>query len=646
MTKINRIKELTEDLLRYCYLYYTLDKSEISDEKYDELFNELDSLEKETGFSLSNSPTHKVQGETLPFLTKVKHSVPMLSTDKSTNVIDVKKFIGNKDTVVSFKLDGGTVVCKYLDGKFVQALTRGSGEEGEDITHTAKMIKNLPLSIPCKDYVEVRGEALVPWKYYEEMNKDGSLGHPRNIATGGLRQLDAEEASKKNIYFYAFTLVNWKNRGIVTKWDSLKFLADNGFDVVPHLHISNDNFESVLSIMDRNLYDNPTDGWVFQYNDLIYGESLGSTGHHTRDMFALKPDRETVETTLIGVDWTLGKTGQITPTAVMRPVEINNTIVERASLHNLSIMKSLNLSINCRVKLYKANLIIPQIDSCCCQGDVPITIPSTCPVCGGMTQIIKDNDSEILMCVNPLCAGKLLGKMVSAVSKKALNIEGMNEATLQFLIDKGWLKDIPDIYKLSFYRKEWITCDGFGETRVDNILKSIEKSRNIDLAHFIVALNINGIGVSASKTLAKFCDGNYNKFIKFCKNNTDWTNLEDFGEVTSRNLDDYISNNINKIIAFANEMVFIVPSIEDKVLNNFISGKTFCVTGKFETMTRIQLEKIITDRNGKLSGSVSKKTDWLLTNESDSGSSKSIKAKELNIQIMNEKEFLEKIKEK
>ena len=362
MDKIEQIKQKTEKLLEYCHAYYDLDAPLISDAEYDKLYDELYNLEEEAGFHLANSPTRKVQGEVLPFLTKVHHSVPMLSADKSTSIEDVKKFIGNRPVVASYKLDGGTVVIKHQNGQFVQALSRGSGTDGEDITHTAKMIKNLPMTIPYKGYLEIRGEAVIPWKYYNEMNVDGTMGHPRNVATGSLRQLDASVAAQRNIYFYAFTLVNWEEVGVDSKFQSLKFLHDNGFDVVPHVLLPTyGTLEEAIAYLNREEYGVPTDGWCFEYNDLEYGKSLGSTEHHDRRLFALKPEVEGYETTFRGVEFNTCRTGVVSMTAIFDPVEIGNTTVSKATLHNVDFFRGLELGIGDTITVTKFNEIIPGI---------------------------------------------------------------------------------------------------------------------------------------------------------------------------------------------------------------------------------------------------------------------------------------------
>lgn len=643
--KIERIKKLTEELLQYCHEYYDLDSPTISDAEYDKKFDELFKLENETNFWLANSPTRKVQGEVLPYLEKVHHSVPMLSADKSTDINDVKKFIGNNVVLASFKADGSTVVIRYNNGQLIQGLSRGSGIDGEDITHTVKMIKNLPTKIPYKNYIEIRGEALIPWRYYNEMNKDGSLGHPRNVASGGLRQLNANEAAKRNIYFYAFTLVNWRDIGVKTKQESLDFLSDNGFDVIPNIlipSVSAVSVEEALNYLDREVCDIPTDGWCFEFNDLAYGESLGSTGHHDRRLFALKPGVEEYETILRDVEWTLGKTGQLTPTTIFNPTEIDNTIISKASVHNLSVMKSLGLKIGGKCIIYKANMIIPQVLRCE-GGDTEIVPPQYCPVCGGSTEVVKENESEVLMCTNPSCSGKLLGRLKFFVSKPAMNIEGLSEATLDFLVDKGWIKSFKDIYHIADHKDEWQRCEGFGKRSVENILDAIEKSRSTTLDRFICALSIDGVGKSASKTISDAFNGDFAEFIDVFDNGFDWTILTDVGDITAQNINNYLTKNEAEIRELAKEFNFILPK-KIEIRDNPFSGKTLCVTGRLEHFSRDGINTKITELGAKAASSVSKNTDYLITNEA-SGSSKYKKAVELNVSIITEDEFLKMLEE-
>ena len=646
MDKIEKIKELTKELLQYCHSYYDLDSPEISDAEYDKKYDELLKLENEANFWLANSPTRKVQGEVLPFLTKVHHSVPMLSADKSTNIEDVKRFIGNKDVIVSFKLDGSTLVVKYKDGKFIQALSRGSGTDGEDITHTARMIKNLPMTIPYKGYLEARGEALIPWKYYNEMNVDGSLGHPRNVASGGLRQLDSNEAAKRNIYFYAFTLVNWHDANINSKFESLNFLYNNGFDVVPHIKLpefGDGTIDTAIKYLDRRSYENPTDGWCFEYDDLAYGESLGSTGHHDRRLFALKPEVEEYETTLRDIEWTSGKTGQLTPTAIFDPVEIDNTIITKASVHNVSVMKKLGLKIGGKCIVYKANMIIPQILKCE-GGHSAIEIPKYCPICKGNTKVVKENESEVLMCTNPNCTGKKIALFEHFVSKKAMNIEGMSEATIEFLINKGWIHTFKDIYHLSNYKEEWQRCNGFGKKSVENILNAIEKSRNVKMENYLCALGIPNVGLSTAKILSNKFNGDYDKFVQAVLTGFDLTSLEGFGDTIKNSILTWLrSSGLDD--SLADEMKFIVEEKKQKDGVN-LDGKTFCITGSLNHFAnRDALIADIEAHNGKFVSAISTKCNYLINNDSTSSSSKNKKAQALNIPIITEEEYLQIIKE-
>ena len=645
MGKIERIKELTEELLKHCYNYYTLDNPTISDAEYDKKFDELLSMENEANFWLANSPTRKVQGEVLPYLEKVHHSVPMLSADKSTNIDDVEKFVGNHSVVVSYKLDGSTVVVKYRDGKFYQALSRGSGTDGENITHTAKMIKNLPMTIPYKGYIEIRGEALIPWEHYNKMNTDGSLGHPRNVASGGLRQLNSNEAANRNIYFYAFTLVNWREAGINTKFDSLSFMKDNGFDVVTHVRITGHRnlIEEAIVILNRNGYELPTDGWCFEYDDLEYGESLGSTGHHDRRLFALKPEVEGYETFFRGIEYNTCRTGVVSMTALFDPVEIGNTMVSRATLHNCDFFNGLELGEGDAITVTKFNEIIPGImDNQTRSGTYKLI--DECPSCGEKLVIKNTGTANILYCPNENCISRKTAQFVHFVSKNCMDIHGMSEATIQDLISNGFIRNFNDIYHLSDHRQQLIRLDGYGKKSIEKLLKSIEDSRNVKLENFIAALGISNVGLSAAKTISKHFNGNYEEFINgYFYWHFDWTSLDDFGKVMADSINNYLHDNLEEINNLASEMSFVLPE-EHSVTENPFSGKSICVTGKLNHFTRDSINEKIISLGAKAAGSVSKKTDYLITNES-SGSSKYKKATELNIPIITEEEFLKMLED-
>lgn len=643
MNKIDCIKKLTAELLKYCHEYYDLDSPTISDAEYDKKFDELYALENEANFWLANSPTRKVQGAVLPYLEKVHHSVPMLSADKSTDIEDVKKFIGDNEVVSSFKLDGATVVCKYANGKFYQGLSRGSGIDGENITHTVKMIKNLPMSIPYKGYLEIRGEAVIPWKYYNEMNKDGSLGHPRNVASGGLRQLNADEAAKRNIYFYAFTLVNWKDVGVKTKSESLNFLKNNGFDIVPNM-VSKTKELAIRSIvgLDRERFGIPTDGWCFEYNDLEYGESLGSTGHHDRRLYALKPSLEEHTTIFRGVEYNTCRTGIVSLTALFDPVEIGNTIVTRATLHNVDYFNNLELGVGDEIVVAKMNEIIPGVLENNTRSNTYKLI-DRCPSCGNPLIIKNTGTANVLYCQNKDCSSRKLAQFVHFVSKKCMNIDGLSDATLEKLINLHYINSFKDIYRLSNYRDKLVDLDGFGAKSVEKLLLAIEKSRNVKLENFIAALGIDGVGSSASKTIAEHFENKFDYLLDatFCK--YDFTQMPDFGEVMANNLQSYFDEHFAEICSLANEMIFIIPE-RKTVANNQFNGKSLCVTGKLVSFTRESINEKIASLGAKAVGSVSKNTDYLITNEA-SGSSKYKKAMELNIPILTEDEFLKMIGE-
>ena len=650
MNKIDRIKELVEQLNHHRDLYYNNSRPEISDLSYDILFDELSALEKETGFILATSPTQTVGYEVKSSLSKVTHNHPMLSLDKTKSVDDVIKFLDGKDGVIMAKMDGLTCSLRYINGELVSAETRGNGEVGEDILHCAKTIKNLPLKIDCLDEVIVDGEVIITYDDFEKINDTLPEGekykHPRNLASGSIRQLDSNVAAQRNMKFIAWKMV--KGYKHTSFYSRVIRMANWGFDIVPivklpHEVVDKEVIEHEIVITKHVCSDDsyPIDGCVFGYDDVAYGDSLGATGHHLRSQLAFKFYDEVYSTKLLDIDWTMGKTGVLTPTAVFEPVDIDGTTVERASLHNISIIKNLGLTNGCTVKAYKANQIIPQIDSCEQDGNGEIDIPDVCPICGESTAIQKDNDTEVLICTNHDCSGKLLGRFNHFVSKKGMNIDGLSEATLELLISKGYIKEFKDIYVLSDNAKELALLPGMGAKSVEKLLQSIEKSREVKLENFICALGIPNIGLSASKTISKYSFGRYDDFVNLIEKTQDWTAFEDFGKVMSDNLNDYINNHFEEMDALASEMNFIEPEFKD-FKNNQFTGKTLVVTGKLNHFTRDSINEKIVSLGAKTAGSVSKKTDYLITNDA-SGSSKYQKAVALNIPIITEDEFLKMI---
>ena len=656
MNKIERIKELVEMLNHYRNEYYNNQKSEISDFEYDQLFDELSELEKETNFIMATSPTQTVGYEVKSELTKVKHNHPMLSLDKTKDINDVIRFLDGRDGVVMAKMDGLTCSLRYINGELVSAETRGDGETGEDILHCAKTIKNIPLHINCKDEVIVDGEVIISYDDFEKINatlpEEERYKHPRNLASGSIRQLDSAIAAQRNMQFIAWKLIKGSDDN--SFWERLDFIRNLGFVGVAASLIQKKNMdmeyytatiEGTIDIIKDMAKEAgyPIDGCVIGYDDVAYGDSLGATGHHLRSQIAYKFYDELYETKLLDIEWTMGKTNTLTPTAIFETVNIDGTDVSKASLHNISIIKKLGLTNNCTVRVYKANQIIPQIDSCLQDGDSTIKIPKYCPVCGGETEVVKENESEVLMCTNPNCSGKLLGRLKFFVSKPAMNIDGLSEATLETLINKGWIKNFKDIYYLWLYGREWEQLDGFGKKSVAKILDAIDRSRKVSLVNFICALSIDGVGKSASKTIAEAFNGSFNAFYEAFKHHYNWEELEDIGDKTARNITKYLKENEEEIVDLAAEMKFIAI-IRTEVKQNPFSGKTLCVTGKLNHFTRDSINAKIAELGAKAAGSVSKNTDYLITNEA-SGSSKYKKAVELNIPIITEDEFLNMIGE-
>lgn len=647
MDKIKRLKELTEQLNHYRDSYYNDSESLISDKQYDDLFDELQALEEETGIIMSNSPTNTVGYEVKSKLEKIKHSHPMLSLDKTKSTDDLIKFSDGRDCIISLKLDGLTVLNTYNDGVLYQAETRGNGEEGEIITHNAKVFDNLPLNIPFDRKFEIEGEAIITQSDFDKINTNGEYKNCRNLASGSVRQLDSNITKDRHVRFIA-----WKIPfGVTTYTKGFEIAAQYGFEVVPYVKYNSsiDNIEKKIEELKTIAKEKslPIDGLVITYNNVEYGKSLGMTGHHPKHSLAYKFYDDIYPTELLNVEFTMGKTGVLTPTAVFKPVEIDGTVVERASLHNISIIKELGITHKGQtVNVYKANQVIPQIDSVE-EDDIEITndnmiIPvETCPICGADTKIIQENDSKVLICPNDNCKGKLLGKLVHFCSKNAINIEGMSEATLQFLIDKGWVKSFQDIYKLDYYRQNWKEYDGFGDKSVDKLLGAIEDSRNTTLDRFIYSLSIPQIGRSASKDIAKFFNNNYEEF-KMYGTTINYTQIDGFGESMNNSLHKWLNENHIAMEELAKEFTFKKEKNNSSSVD--LSGKTFVITGSLiHYKNRDELVSIIESMGGKVSGSVSAKTSYLINNDTQSSSSKNQKAKQLNIHIISEEDFIKMI---
>lgn len=650
MYKVKRIQELVKQLNEYRDVYYNEARSDVSDAEYDRLFDELSELENETGVVYTNSPTQSVGYEVKSELEKVKHSHPMLSLDKTKSVDDLVKFARDKDCILSLKMDGLTCLLTYENGELLQAETRGDGEIGELITHNARVFDNIPLSIDYKGHFEIEGEAIITYEDFDKINKslpdDKKYKNPRNLASGSVRQLDSKIAAQRHIKFIAWKVpTEIASNSFINR---LQYAVELGFDTVPFLPIrGNSNAEFINIVIEQlqrraNERSFPIDGLVATYNDITYGELLGMTGHHPKHSIAFKFYDEEVETVLKNIEWSMGKIGSLTPVAIFDPVEIDGTMVERASLHNVSILTKLDLQIGDTIIVYKANQIIPQVKENLSAKDresAYIRIPSQCPVCESPTQIVKENDSEVLMCTNPHCKGKLLGRVSHFVSKKGMDISGLSEETIKKFIELGWIAEITDIYNLDKYYDRLSTMSGFGKKSVDKLRKSIENSKTVRLDKFIASLSIPGIGTSQSKELVK-AFGAWDKFRDASVGYYNFTQLDGFGDVLNNNIHSWFEDMSNIADYLASLMAF--ESEDNSKTNNSLNGKSFVVTGKvYKFKNRDEVKEAIEKFGGKVTGSVTKSTFALINNDIESNSSKNKKAKELGVQIINEEQLIE-----
>ena len=637
MEKFNaktRIEYLVSELNRLTELY---DKGtpEISDKEWDDMYFELAELERERRYILPHSPTQKVNYTVVNELTKVKNNHPMLSLDNTKDVEEIKSFVGNKDWIAMLKMDGLTCSLLYEGGRLVRAETRGDGQIGEDITHNAMVIPSIPKRIKYTGKLVVDGEIVCMLDDFEEFA--GEYKNARNFASGSIRLLDSNECAKRKLTFVAWDMIDGYEVTCDTLNKKLGHLIALNFEIVPFTIIG--TIEESVVWLKNQAQNYPIDGLVFKWNNCKEYESAGRTDHHFRGGLAFKFYNELYETKLTNIEWTQGKTGTLTPTAIFETVQIDGCDISRASLHNISIIKKLGLTNNCTVKISKRNEIIPQVEECLQDGDSPIILPKYCPVCNGLTEVVKENESEVLMCTNPNCSGKLLGKLKFFVSKPAVNIDGLSEATLEFLITERWVKKFKDIYHLEEHRYEWEQFDGFGQKSVDKILKSIEESRNITCANFITALSIDGVGKSAAKTISDAFNGDFYEFIEAFDDGFDWTTLTDIGDKTAQNINEYLAENDVEVYELAEEFDFILPD-KVEIKENPFNGKSVAVTGKLVQFTRDSINAKLESLGAKPASGVSAKTDYLINNDPTSSSSKNKKANELNIPIITEDEFL------
>lgn len=646
--KINRMKELIETLNKASELYYQKNISMMTDYEYDHLYDELVELEKETHMILSNSPTINVEPEISSFLEQVEHPAPMLSLAKTKQVTELIDFIGDKEGLLSWKLDGLTIVLTYENGKLISGVTRGTGTIGEVVTENVKQFKNVPLTIPYLGRLVVRGEAIIKYSDFKKMNDelgDGSSQYknPRNLCSGSVRQLDSSITASRNVNCIIFALIESDEQISNLKSECFDWLKSLGFEVVEHFKVTKENMkEKVLEFKDRvKTYDIPSDGLVLTYDDIEYGNSLGMTAKFPRHSIAFKWQDETAKTKLREVDWMVSRTGLINPVAVFDPVELEGTIVSRASLHNVSILQGLKLGLGDTIEVYKANMIIPQV----AENDTKsnnLVIPNKCPVCGGEAKIIENSDVKYLYCMNEFCVAKLIKRLSLFVSRNAMNIDGISDAILSKLIDEGIVKCYADLYHISDYKDKIIAFDGFGEKSYNNLINSIEKSRNVKLANFIYALGIPDIGFSRAKLI---CNNFNNDFDKICHLTLEELSaIDGVGEIIAQEWVDEFANAIfiDELEKLKKEVVIAKSGNTN---NGALTNLTFVITGSLNHFeNRDKMIEYIEQNGGKVVKAISNNVNYLINNDINSTSTKNQKAKELGVEIISEDSLLNMIK--
>lgn len=647
--KKQRMQELVQLLNQAGKAYYQDAKEIMSNHEYDRLYDELLVLEQELGITMANSPTVNVGYEVLSELPKERHEKPMLSLDKTKETDRLKEFVGEKKAVISWKLDGLTIVLTYENGKLKKAVTRGNGEVGEVITNNAKVFQNVPLRIAYRGELILRGEAVIGYRDFEKINEeiedvDAKYKNPRNLCSGSVRQLNNEITARRNVQFYAFSLVKAEgvdfqnSRNIQLEW-----LKEQGFDVVEHYEVTKDTLEERVRFFAEHIEENdiPSDGLVLTYDDIAYGQSLGSTAKFPRDSFAFKWADEIRETTLREIEWSPSRTGLINPVAIFDPVELEGTTVSRASVHNLSIMEELELGIGDTIQVYKANMIIPQIaENLTRSGMAPV--PECCPACGGETEIRQVSDTKTLYCTNPDCGAKHIKAFSLFVSRDAMNIDGLSEATLEKFITRGFIRHFSDIFHLERYGEEIRSMEGFGEKSYKNLQDSIEKARTTTLPKLIYGLGIANIGLSNAKMICRAFDYDVEKMLQ--ADVEALNEIQGVGDVIARAFVDYFAVEDHREEFFRLLEEVKIPEEETTQEEQIFAGMNFVITGSVEHFAnRNEVKEVIESKGGKVTGSVTSKTNWLINNDVESTSSKNKKARELGIPIISEDTFLKMI---
>ena len=645
MDSMKRMKELIPLLTQASRAYYQEDRELMSNYEYDKLYDELVKLEAETGITLAGSPTTMVGYEALEELPKEAHEKPMLSLDKTKDVETLRSYVGTHKTLLSWKLDGLTIVLTYQDGKLEKAVTRGNGVIGEVITNNARVFKNIPLQISHKGNLVLRGEAIITYSDFEKINSeienvDAKYKNPRNLCSGSVRQLNNEITAKRNVHFYAFSLVRAEGVDFQNSVEQqFLWLQKQGFDVVEYRAVTQDTLDDAMQYFEHQVSENdfPSDGLVALYDDIAYGASLGSTAKFPRNAFAFKWKDEIKETTLREIEWSPSRTGLINPVAIFDPIELEGTTVSRASVHNVSILKELQLGIGDKIQVYKANMIIPQIaENLTRSGN--LEIPHSCPVCQKEARILKTNEVESLYCMNPDCQAKKIKSFTLFVSRDAMNIDGLSEATLEKFILKGFIKDFVDVFEISRYKDQIVETEGFGQKSYENLIASLENAKHTTLPRVLYSLGIANIGLANAKVICREFGYDVEKLIHASAEEINA--IEGIGPVIAKAFTDYFSNEEN-LKKFHHLMSHLELEEVKKEENQTFAGKQFVITGSVvHFANRSQLKEFIEQRGGRVTGSVTSKTDYLINNDTASNSSKNKKAKELGIPILSEADFL------
>lgn len=649
--KRQRMQELVELLNKAGRAYYQDAEEIMSNYEYDRLYDELKTLEAELGITLSNSPTVNVGYEVLSELPKERHESPMLSLDKTKDVEELKNFLGEQKAIMSWKMDGLTIVLTYRNGNLYKAVTRGNGEVGEVITNNAKVFKNVPLQISYKGELILRGEAVIGYKDFEKINAEieeaeAKYKNPRNLCSGSVRQLNNEITAKRNVRFYAFSLVQAEDVDFHnSRAYQMNWLKEQGFEVVEFCEVTKETIEAEVIKFSEKIAQNdfPSDGLVLVYDDIAYGQSLGRTSKFPRDSYAFKWADEIRKTRLLEIEWSPSRTGLINPVAIFEPVELEGTTVSRASVHNISIMEELELGAGDEIEVYKANMIIPQIAQNLTKSGVR-DIPEVCPVCGGRTEIKQVSNAKALYCTNPECQAKHVKAFSLFVSRDALNIEGLSEATLEKFISRGYIKEFADIFHLDRYADEIVKMEGFGEKSYQNLIASTEKARTTTLPRVIYALGISGIGLANAKVICREFAYDIDRMMHATLEEMD--EIPGVGDVLARAFTDYFADNghVERLRRLLGELD--IPKEKPEEKKQIFAGVNFVITGSVEHFAnRSEVKELIESLGGKVTGSVTSKTNYLINNDVTSTSSKNKKANELGIPILMEEQFLSMIEE-